>query len=122
MTAIHFTVPVGSEPGVVQSRLAQASKDPYQFVNLFTATPNHIDAEVAEGRNGVWRVRVEGPKFRSKGTTVVRPHPTGGSEIDIQIDLRGKGLLGLAGPLLGVAAGRLQDEAIRALQDEFGEP
>ncbi|MFW2383256.1 MAG: hypothetical protein ACN4GZ_16000 [Acidimicrobiales bacterium] len=122
MTAFHFTVPVGSEPRVVQNRLAEASKDPYQFVSLFTASPDYIDAEVAEGRNGVWRVRVDGPKFRSKGTTVVRAHPTGGSEIDIQIDLQGRGLLGLAGPLLGVATGKLQDEATRALQDEFGQP
>ncbi len=121
MTALHFTVPVGSEPHAVQNRLAEASQDPSRFVYLFT-TSDGIDAEVAEGRNGVWRVRVEGPQFKSKGTTVVRADPAGGSEIDIQIDLRGKGLLGLAGPLLGIAAGKLQDEATRALQKEFGEP
>ena len=121
MTALQFTVPVGSEPGVIHLRLAEAARDPSRFVYLFT-TSDEVAAEVAEGRNGVWRVRVEGPQFRSKGTTVVRAHPTGGSEIDIQIDLRGKGLLGLAGPLLGLAAGRVQDEATRALQNEFGEP
>lgn len=121
MTALHFTVPVGSEPRAVEHRLAEAAQDPSRFVYLFT-TSNEIDAEVAEGRNGVWRVRVEGPQFKSKGTTVVRAHPAGGSEIDIQIDLRGKGLLGLAGPLLGIAAGKVKDEATRALQNEFGEP
>jgi hypothetical protein len=121
VTALHFTVPVRSEPPVVQRRLAEASQDPSRFVYLFT-TSDDIDAEVEEGRNGVWRVRVEGPQFRSKGTTVVRAHPAGGSEIDVQIDLRGKGLLGLAGPLLGIAAGKVRDEATRALQNEFGEP
>jgi hypothetical protein len=121
VTALQFTVPVGSEPHAVQNRFSQAAQDPSQFVYLFT-TSDDIDAEVAEGRNGVWRVRVEGPQFKSKGTTVVRADPAGGSAIDIQMDVRGKGLLGLAGPLLGLAAGKVRDEATRALQDEFGAP
>ncbi len=119
MTTLHFIVPVAASPQQVEVKLSEAAKDPTQFVHLFTTSPD-IDADVAEGGKGLWRIRVEGPQFRSKGTVAVLSVPDG-SDIEIQIDLRGKGFLALAGPVLGLAAGKVEGEATKALQNEFGE-
>ena len=121
MSAIHFSVPVGADPDRVTTRFVEAAKNPREFVYMFT-TSDDIYAEVAEGDDGVWRVWVEGPQFTSRGTAAVAPRRSGGSDIDIQVDVRGKGLFGFASPLLALAAGRVEDEAARALQHEFGEP
>ncbi len=121
MSTVKFNVPVAASPDEVAKRLNDAAQDPSEFVHMFT-TSNDIDADVAEGRNGVWRIRVEGPQFRSRGTTSVRPHGDDGSDIEINIDLRGKGLMGLASPLLMLASGRIEEEATEALQKEFGPP
>ncbi len=118
MTSLHFMVPVAAAQSEVDARLASASKDPTQFVHLFTTSPD-IDAEVAGGTEGVWRVKVEGPQFRSNGTAAVLPVHEG-TDIEIQIELKGKGLLAFAGPVLGLAAGKVQGEATKALQKEFG--
>lgn len=118
MTSLHFIVPVAAAPAVVHAKMAEATKDPTQFVHLFT-TSSDIDAEVAEGRDGVWRIQVEGPQFRSKGTATVLPVDDG-TNIQIRIELKGKGFLAFAGPVLGLAAGKVEGEATNALQQEFG--
>jgi hypothetical protein len=121
VSSLHFVIPVGSDRSTVQSRLREASTDPAEVVRLFT-TSDDVIAEVAEGPNHVWRVRVEGPQFRSAGTTAISTRRGGGSDIEIQIEIRGKGFLGFAGSLVGLAAGRIQSEATAALQAEFGPP
>ena len=118
MTSLHFLVPVAASPDDVEAKLHEAANDPDQFVDLFTTSPD-IDAEVTQGQERLWRIRVEGPQFRSKGTAAVLP-VADGTDIEIQIDLRGKGFLALAGPVLGLAAGKVEGEATRALQREFG--
>lgn len=121
MSSLHFIVPVASDRATVQDRFRKASTDPAEVVRLFTSSQDVI-AEAAEGPNNVWRIRVEGPRFRSAGTTAVANRGDGESNIEIQIEIRGKGVLGVAGPLIGLAAGRLEDEATTALQAEFGRP
>ncbi|NNE96123.1 MAG: hypothetical protein HKN24_08865 [Acidimicrobiales bacterium] len=121
MSAIHFTVPVAADPHRVAKRFEEAAKNPSEFVYMFT-TSDDIYAEVAEGGDGVWRVWVEGPQFTSRGTAAVASRHNGESDIDIQVDVRGKGFFGFASPLLALAAGRVEDEAARALQHEFGAP
>lgn len=119
MSSIHFVVPVAASPADVRDRLAEAAQDPAEVVKLFTSSPD-VRAEVAAGPNEVWRIRVDGPQFRSAGTAAVRPATDGGADLEIQIELRGKGLLSLAGPVITLASGKLQHEATQALQREFG--
>jgi hypothetical protein len=119
VSSLHFIVPVASDRATVQDRFRHASTDPAEVVRLFT-TSNDVIAEAAEGPNNVWRIRVDSPRFRSAGTTAVSNRGDGGSDIEIQIEIRGKGLLGVAGPLVGLVSGRLEHEAATALQAEFG--
>ena len=111
-------VPVAAAPDTVELKLADASTDPTQFVHLFTTSPS-IDAEVSQGTTGVWRIQVEGPHFHSTGTAAVLPVGDG-TDIEVQIKLKGKGFLAFAGPVLGLAAGKVEGEATKALQREFG--
>lgn len=119
MSSIHFVVPVAASPADVQDRLVDAAEDPAEVVKLFTSSPD-VKAEMAAGPNDVWRVRVDGPQFRSAGTAAIRPATGGGSDLEIRIEVRGKGLLSLASPVITLASGRIEHEAIRALQREFG--
>lgn len=140
MSSLHFTVPVAADPAVVQKRMGTAAKDPAQFVGMFTTSPE-ITADVAEGGAGVWRIRVEGPQFKSAGTAAVRPasavaggassygdakataaHAVGanGTDIEIQIEVKGKGWLAIASPIIALASGKIEGEATEALQKEFG--
>ncbi|NNF54564.1 MAG: hypothetical protein HKN03_08995 [Acidimicrobiales bacterium] len=119
MSSIHFVVPVAAELKTVQRQMKKAAKDPSEFVKMFT-TSQDVIADVAEGRNDVWRIRVEGPQFRSSGTAALRPAATRGTDIEIQIEVRGKGWLSLASPIIALASGKIEGEATEALQKEFG--
>ncbi len=119
MSSLHFVVPVAASPTSVRRRLDEAASDPHEVVKLFTTSPD-VRAEVAAGPNEVWRVRVEGPQFRSAGTAAVRSAANGGSDLEIRIEIRGKGLLSIASPVMALASGKIEHEATRALQREFG--
>ncbi len=49
----------------MQGRFREASTDPAEVVRLFT-TSDDVIAEVAEGPNDVWRIRVEGPRVQER--------------------------------------------------------
>ncbi len=121
MSSIHFVVPVAAELNLVQRQMKKAAKDPSEFVKMFT-TSQDVIADVAEGRNDVWRIRVEGPQFRSSGTAALLAGTgTGtGTDIEIQIEVRGKGWLSLASPVIALASGKIEGEATEALQRQFG--
>ena len=123
MSSIHFVVPVAAELKLVQRQMKKAAKDPSEFVKMFT-TSQDVIADVAEGRNDVWRIRVEGPQFRSSGTAALLSGTgTGigtGTDIEIQIEVRGKGWLSLASPVIALASGKIEGEATEALQKQFG--
>ena len=121
MSSIHFVVPVAAQLKLVQRPMKSAAKDPSQFVKMFT-TSDDVIADVAEGQNDVWRIRVEGPQFRSSGTAALRAGMGAGpgTDIEIQIEVRGKGWLSLASPIIALASGKIEGEATEALQKEFG--
>lgn len=119
MSSIHFVVPVAAELKLVQSQMKKAARDPSEFVKMFT-TSTDVIADVAEGRNDVWRIRVEGPQFRSSGTAALRAGTGIGTDIEVQIEVRGKGWLSLASPVIALASGKIEGEATEALQRKFG--
>jgi len=88
---------------------------------MFT-TSSDVTAEVRSDTSDLWQIKVEGAQFKSSGTATIHPAQHQGSRIEIKIDLRGKGLMGLASPLLSLASGRIEGEATEALQGEFGLP
>ena len=119
MSSVHFVVPVAAELKLVQRQMKKAAKDPSEFVKMFT-TSQDVIADVAEARNDVWRIRVEGPQFRSSGTAALLAGNGTGTDIEIQIEVRGKGWLSLASPIIALASGKIEGEATEALQKEFG--
>ena len=119
MSSIHFVVPVAAELNLVQRQMKKAAKDPSEFVKMFT-TSKDVIADVADGRNDVWRIRVEGPQFRSSGTAALRAGTGIGTDIEVQIEVRGKGWLSLASPVIALASGKIEGEATEALQKKFG--
>lgn len=119
MSSIHFVVPVAAGLNLVQRQMKKAARDPSEFVKMFT-TSTDVIADVAEGRNDVWRIRVEGPQFRSSGTAALRAGTGIGTDIEVQIEVRGKGWLSLASPVIALASGKIEGEATEALQRKFG--
>lgn len=119
MAALRFTVPVAADDAVVRQRLAAAGDRPGELVGWFTDDPA-VEARVSPAGEG-WRVQVLGPTFRADARITVDPRPVG-SAVAIDGDLRGRGLLGLASPALGLLGPRIEGHARHALHREFGEP
>lgn len=119
MAALRFTVPVAADEPVVRHRLAEAADQPGDLVRWFTDDPG-VDATVSPAGDG-WRVRVLGPAFVADARITVTPRPSG-SAVAVDGDLRGRGLLGLASPALGLLGPRIEGHARQALHREFGEP
>lgn len=119
MARVRFDVPVAAEEDVVRKRIDAAADQPQDFVKMFTNDPA-IRAVVR--REGIgWDLRVEGPQFISRGSVQVL-HRDPGSTIVVHLDVNGRGIYSLAGPAIGLAASKIQGEATRKLQQEFGTP
>lgn len=119
MTALRFKVPVAAPAGEVAARLGQAGEDPRDLVNWFTNDPR-VQATVRPSGDG-WRIEVMGSAFRADADVSV--HPRGlSSVVAVDGQLRGRGLFSVATPALALAVPRVEAEARRRLQQEFGEP
>lgn len=120
MARLRFDVGVATEHTVVCDRFDEAAADPRLIVAWFTSDDN-VEAEVRQLEAARWELIVVGPGFRADGHTTVGRRSSQ-SVIGVDARLNPRGLLGLAGPLLGLAGGRIESEARSALWKEFGEP
>lgn len=119
MAALRFDVPVAQPPDRVAARLSDAARQPRQMVDWFTDDPN-VEATVVPASPG-WRLHVVGSAFTA--TALVTVHARGsGSLLRVDGDLTGRGLFSLASPALRLAVPRVEAEARRSLQREFGSP
>jgi hypothetical protein len=64
-------------------------------------------------------LRAESSTVVSEDTITVRPLPGGGSEVTYDADLRAKGLMRFADPVLGVLFKRLGDNAAAGLREKL---
>lgn len=118
MPSLRFAVPVAASAGEVTTRLDAAGDHPRELVSWFTSDPG-VEAAVRRGPDG-WRVRVAGSAFTAEVDVSVAPADGTGSLVSVDGQLAGRGLLRIAGPALGLAAPRIEAEARRTLQREFG--
>jgi hypothetical protein len=123
MARIDLEVAVSSDETTVACRFDEAAHDPDVVVGWFTSDPT-VRAEVRPNGASRWDVSIEGPGFRAGGP--VRLHVVvdgvGQTLIVADVQVKPRGLLGLAGPLLGLATPRIENEARNALWKEFGRP
>jgi hypothetical protein len=119
VSALRFEVPVAAPPAEVRARLVEAGDRPGDLVNWFTDDPK-VDAAVTPAGDG-WRVRVVGSAFTAEARVTVSSRAPG-SVITVDGALRGRGLFAVATPVLRLATPRVEAEARRTLQREFGVP
>ena len=103
----------------VRARLSEAGERPRDLVNWFTNDPR-VEATVRPSGEA-WRIEVLGSAFRADADVSVRPRARG-SVIAVDGQLRGRGVFSVATPALALAVPRVEAEARRRLQQEFGEP
>ena len=126
MARVRFDVDVVAGHDVVCARFDEAAADPQMIVAWFTAD-DQVEAEVRKLEPARWELLVVGPRFRAGGHATVRPRPpharrSSESCIGVDARLHPRGLLGLAGPLLNLAGGRIESHARTTLWREFGKP
>ena len=119
MARVRFDVAVAAEEDVVRRRMNEAADRPEEFVKMFTSD-QAVKARVRTEGIG-WDLRVEGPQFIALGSVQVL-HRDPGSTIAVHLDVNGRGIFALAGPAIGLATAKIESEANKMLQKEFGSP
>jgi hypothetical protein len=126
VTRVDFAVHVAAGTAAVMLRFDEAADEPAVIVGWFTSDTN-VSATVESNGSHRWELAIEGPGFKAHGPVVVSIRASTaavdpGSTIAVAMNVKPRGLLGFAGPLLGLAGGKIEREARTALWKEFGRP
>ena len=120
MPRLDHTVDVAAPPDDVRARLRSAADDPGSIIRWFT-DDDGVRATVGDRGGDRWRVDVRGGVFEAEIEVALTARGSG-SQLSLDGDLRGRGLMRFASPALVAAVPTIERQATEKLQAEFGHP